>query len=138
MAYYYEYDYADGRDPLDYAAPALQEIETWQSLDRTVTLRMWDRPDGVLILTDTRPCATELQRRLTRLERQLYLYCDTGRSLKRILQFAAEHSDGREVEEAAVKRTLGQWVDERIMAFLDDRYVSLALRAHPTDNDEDA
>jgi ribosomal peptide maturation radical SAM protein 1 len=138
MAYYYEYDYADGRNPLDYAAPALAEIETWQQLGRTVTLHMGDRPDGVLILTDTRPCAVEFQRRLTGLDREIYLYCDTGRSLRRILEFAAQRSDGPPLGEDAVKRTLDEWVAERIMAFLDDRYVSLALRSHPADEGEEA
>jgi len=136
MAYYYEYDYADGRNPLDYVAPALDEIETWQSLNRTVTLRMWDRPDGVLILTDTRPCAVQFQRRLTGLDREIYLYCDTGRSLKRILQFAVEHSGGKPVDESALQRTLRQWLDERIVACLDDRYLSLGLRAGSSDDGE--
>jgi len=139
LAYYYEYDYADGRNPLDYAAPALQEIETWQGLDRTVTLRMWDRPDGVLMLTDTRPCAAQLQHRLTGLDREIYLYCDTGRSLDRIVRFAAERSGGKPVDESALRRTLSQWVDQRIVARLDNRYVSLALRAGASgDNADDA
>jgi radical SAM superfamily enzyme YgiQ (UPF0313 family) len=127
LAYYYEYDYADGRDPLDYAGPALAEIETWQSLNRTVTLRMFDRPDGVLLLTDTRPSAAEFQRRLTGLERALYLYCDTGRSMKRILEYAAEHSGERSLDEGAVRRIFDRWVEERIVAHVDGRYFSLAL-----------
>jgi len=134
MAYYYEYDYADGRNPLDYAAPALEAIESWQQLKGTVTLRYWDRPDGVLILNDTRPCATAFQRRLTDIERRLYLYCDTGRSLRRVIEYAAKRADGRRLDQSAVQRTLDTWVEERIMARLDDRYLSLALRAHSGDD----
>ncbi len=48
---------------LDYA-PALAEIERWQGLAGSTTLRSFDRGDGVTIVTDTRPCATEFQRRL--------------------------------------------------------------------------
>ena len=128
MAYYYEFNYADGRNPLDYAAPVLEAVERWQQLKGTVTLRYWDRPDGTLILHDTRPGAAELQRRLTGLERQIYLYCDTGRSLRKIVAFAASQSLGQPVDEAAIRRTLQQWLDARIMVFLDDRYLSLALR----------
>ncbi len=136
MAYYYEYDYADGRNPLGYAAPALEAIEAWQELNRTVTLRQWDRPDGVLILTDTRPCAAEFQRRLTGLEREIYLYCDTGRSLKKILELASQRAAGgpprstpatQRMEASAIQCVLDRWLDERIMAYLDDRYLSLAL-----------
>ena len=137
MAYYYEYDYADGRNPMDYVAPVLEAIETWQQLKGTVTLRSWDRSDGVLILTDTRPCAGEFQRRLTGQERAIYLYCDTGRSLKKILQRAAQCSGEQPADEAAVKTILDQWIDQRIMVRLDDRYLSLALRA-PSDETGDA
>ena len=129
MAYYYEYDYADGRNPSDYAAGVIEEIERWQSLKGTVTLRQFDRTDGVLILTDTRPFASTLQRRLTGLERRIYLYCDTGRSLKKILAHARQHAGDRPVDENAVRNLLENWISDRIMVHLDDRYLSLALRS---------
>jgi radical SAM superfamily enzyme YgiQ (UPF0313 family) len=133
LAYYYEYDYADGRDPLDYAAPALAAAETWRELNGTVTLRYWDRPDGVLIITDTRPCAAAFQHRLTGLERQIHLFCDTGRPLKDIRKLAAKDSarnpaDARP-DEPALRRILDQWLAERLLVFLDGRYLSLAMRA---------
>ena len=65
LAYYFDYDYADGRDPLEYAQPVIDAVAAWRQLAGTVTLRGWDRGDGVLILTDTRPGAEEFQRRLT-------------------------------------------------------------------------
>jgi ribosomal peptide maturation radical SAM protein 1 len=122
MAYYYEYDYADGRDPLDYVAPVLEAFNTWHRLQGTVTLRAWDRPDGVLLLTDTRPCATSFQRRLTGLERQAYLYCDTGRTLENIVGMSPADTVG-------IRRMLDDWIAERLMVRLDNRYLSLALRA---------
>ena len=128
MAYYYEYDYADGRDPLDYAGPMLRAAETWQRLQGTVTLRCWDRGDGVLILTDTRPEAEVFQRRLTGIERDAYLFCDTGRSLENIARHLAYCGAGRAVDSAELRRTLDRWVRARIMAHLDGRYLSLALR----------
>ena len=133
MAYYYEYDYADGRNPLDYAAPALEAAESWQALKGTVALRYWDRPDGVLILNDTRPGAAAFQRRLVGIDREIYLYCDTGRSLPSVIQFVGQRSDGALPDESTVQPTLDAWVDERIMARLDNRYLSLALRAHSGD-----
>jgi len=138
LAYYYEYDYADGRNPLDYAAPALAAAETWRELSGTVTLRYWDRPDGVLIITDTRACASAFQHRLTGLERQIYLFCDTGRPLKDIVKLAADDSArdpaGTRPDEPALRRILDQWLAERLMFFLDGRYLSLAIRA-PADHE---
>jgi ribosomal peptide maturation radical SAM protein 1 len=155
IAYYFEYDYADGRNPMDYVAPVLEAFQTWHDLQGTVTLRYWDRPDGVLILNDTRPGATMFQRRLTGLERQVYLHCDTGRTLENIVETAARcqepfpphavspnqqraiaekvpdtfpHSRGP-VDTTAVQRMLDGWIADRIMVRLDNRYLSLALRA---------
>ena len=62
-------------------------------------------------------------------EREIYLYCDTGHSLKKIVRFAAQTADGPLVDKPAIKQILDQWVDERIMAYVDGRYLSLALRA---------
>ena len=129
MAYYYEYDYADGRNPMDYFAPVLREIETWQSLHGTVTLRQYDRPDGLLILTDTRPGAAEFQWRLSGWEREAYLYCDAGRSVRKIAEHLARLDGIRPPDEAALRRVLDGWASERIMVCVDDRHLSLALRA---------
>jgi hypothetical protein len=157
MAYYFEYDYADGRNPMDYVAPVLKAFDRWRQLQGTVTLRWWDRSDGVLILNDTRPCATAFQRRLTGLERQIYLHCDTGRTLQNIVEIAARREWGTipsclgtlktcpsslvpseetltaekvpDTLQRAVQRVLDQWIADRIMVQLDGRYLSLALRA---------
>ena len=128
MAYYYEYDYADGRT-LDYVAPALAAIERWRELAGQVTLRCWDRGDGLLLLTDTRPCAVALQHRLSGFERHVYLYCDTGRTLAQIGRHAMEHTGDWPSDVPAIRKILDRWIADRIMVRLDDRYLSLALRA---------
>lgn len=129
LAYYYEFDFADGRNPLDYVGPVLEAIERWRNLYGTVDLRALDRPDGVLFLHDTRPCAAAFQHRLTGLERAIYLYCDTGRSLRKILEFASQQPGGATFNECSLRPLLQRWLDERLMVRLDDRYLSLALQA---------
>jgi ribosomal peptide maturation radical SAM protein 1 len=130
LAYYFEFDFADGRNPLSYAAPLLAAIEQWQESHGTATLRAFDRSDGVLILSDTRPAAAEFQTRLTGLERQVYLFCDRGRKLSEIVAFAAAagatplHS-----AEVSLRQMLDAWVAKRLTTFLDGRYLSLALPA---------
>jgi hypothetical protein len=128
MAYYYEFNHADGRNPLDYAAPVLEAVETWRELAPNVTLRYTDRPEGVLILHDTRPEAAMFQRRLSGIERAVYLFCDTGRSLQEIVEFAARSSGSQSMDESFPRGMLDEWVDARITAHLDNRYLSLALR----------
>lgn len=128
LAYYFHYDYADGREPSQYASRVLREIENWQQITGTVTLRQFDREDGVTLLTDTRPCATNFQHRLTGWRRGLYQFCDTGKSLKKVLASTSEWSSGEHVKEALIRQQLEQWLDDRLVAFLDNRYLSLALR----------
>ena len=113
----------------DYVAPLLARIAEWTSLKGTVTLRYFDREDGVLILNDTRPCTTVFQWRLSGWERAIYLFCDTGRSFAKIVEHLSQLNSQATVDEASVQRSLQSWVDARIMVDLDDRYLSLALRA---------
>jgi ribosomal peptide maturation radical SAM protein 1 len=129
LAYYFEYDYADGRRVEDYMGPLLERIATWRELTGSVMLRQFDRSDGVLLIHDTRPGAAAFQQRLTGLQRAVYLYCDTGRTLAKIVEHAARLSPESPPPEALLRRMLKNWVDERLMVHLDDRYLSLALRA---------
>lgn len=131
LAYYFDYDYADRRDPLAYAQPVLDAAAVWQELAGTVSLRYWDRSDGVLILTDTRPGAEEFQRRLTNIDRAIYLFCDTGRSFQQIVEHIAAAFPEAVLDESMLLRTLSTWVDARLMAHLDGRYLSLAVQSPP-------
>ena len=132
LAWYFEYDYADGRDPLGYVRPMVEAVATWQRLAGTVTLRCWDRPDGVLILTDTRPGAEQFQHRLTGIARAIYLLCDTGRTLRQIVGHATTTFRAGTANQSAIGQMLDAWVGARLMAHLDDRYLSLALPAPPS------
>jgi len=131
LAYYFDYDYADGRDPRRYVGPLLDAVAIWQRLPGSVTLRSWDRPDGVLLVTDTRPGADVFQRRLMGVERAIYRFCDTGRTLPEIVAHVAATLGASDANESAIGARLAAWVAARLMVHLDDRYLSLALRATP-------
>ncbi len=128
LAYHFEFDFADGRDPEKYARTTIEAARKWQELRGQVTFRAFDREDGVLILTDTRPCASQFQHRLTGWPRQLYLWCDQGQTLANILRYMDEHFPS--VDASSVQATLARWIEESLVAYLDDRYLSLALRSH--------
>ncbi len=127
LAYSYEFDFKHGRNPETYAREALQAARQWQELKRQTTFRAFDREDGVLILTDTRPCAREFQARLKGWMRDLYLFCDQGRTLRSISEFVGSRLDGP--DSATLRQTLSQWLQNRWMAFVDDHYLSLATRS---------
>ena len=155
LAYYYEYDYADGRDPRDYVGPVLAAVERWQELARTVTLRMADGPDGVLFVHDTRPGAAVFQRRLAGVERAVYEYCDTARSAAAIARFASQcpaarrcagdtspdaRRVGRRANHGPARRPLRQplathsvgWVEDHRIAATDGTPIWFASRLRST------
>ncbi len=93
-----------------------------------MTLRSWDRPDGVLLLTDTRPGVEVFQRRLTGIEREAYLFCDTGRTFEQIVAHLRETCGGQLPDEPALRQMLDAWLAARIAVRADNRHLSLALR----------
>jgi ribosomal peptide maturation radical SAM protein 1 len=126
LAYSYEFDFADGRNPDIYARQAVQVARQWQELKGQTTFRAFDRPDGVLVLTDTRPGAREFQSRLKGWLRELYLFCDQGRTLRSICEFLAVRPGGPDY--ATLHQTLNQWLTDRWMVLVDEHYLSLATR----------
>ena len=128
LAYYFDFDYADGRRVERLCGPALgTDRRLARTLPATSPCRMFDRGDGVLLIHDTRPGAAVFQRRLSGLARAVYLFCDEGRTLAKILDFAARRDPA--ADEAAVRGMLADWIDARIAVCVDDRYLALALRA---------
>ncbi|NOX55630.1 MAG: RiPP maturation radical SAM protein 1 [Planctomycetes bacterium] len=133
IAYYHEFDYADGREPLRYAAPVVEAAQRWQQLAGTVTFRFFDRGDGTLILHDTRPCATSFLTLLTGLDRRIYLACDAGCTLSRLTELlqsqASSAAPSSAVDSADILRRLRRLVASRLMAYVDDHYLSLAINS---------
>ena len=100
----------------------VEAVEAWQAGD--ATLNYYDRHDGVLIITDTRPDAPMFQVRMTGIERELS-FCDTGRTLAELLGFCQTSENGRAVDEPALRAMLDPWLAARMAVCLDDRYLSL-------------
>ena len=135
LAYYFEYDYHDRRDPLSYAGPLIAAAETWQQLAGTVALHGFDRSDGVLLVTDTRPVAQQFQWRLAGADRAVYLFCDTARSWQSICRFVAELPPSDRLGQQQLEQLLDRWITGGIMLHIDDRFLSLATLA-PSPQDE--
>lgn len=129
LAYYHEFDFADGRDPLQYAGPVVELVENWRACAGCYSLNYYDRPDGVLIVTDTRPGARRFQTRMSGAERELYLFADTGRSLSELANRAAQCHDCSLTDSDRLQARLRDWVEHGLAVVLDGKYLSLATRA---------
>jgi ribosomal peptide maturation radical SAM protein 1 len=107
IAYYFEFDYADGRAADAYARDAIALAAAWRDADHRGDLRLTVRSDTTLQLLDTRGGYALRPRRavLDGWKAAVYAACDTATSMDRL----------REVPVVAVQG-IG---DEELRAFLD-------------------
>lgn len=59
LAYFFEYEYEDGRQPLDYARPSVERIADWRTAARAGARLELCAMDGAACVLDTRPCRVE-------------------------------------------------------------------------------
>jgi ribosomal peptide maturation radical SAM protein 1 len=126
LAYYFDFAYADGRDPLGYAAPALNRVEQWMRRGFKGTLSLVRRADDDLFLIDTRS-GTRRSHHLTGWRAAVYARCD-----KVTAESAAVATGTAEGAEAAtVRRFLRDCRHRRLMVNVDDRWLALGVHCPP-------
>ena len=127
ISYYFTFDHADGRRPLDYARPVLDAIDTWRRLHPTSAL--WVVPDegagGALTILDHRG----RHRRSARIDgwrAAVYDACDRGRTRAELDQLPEVGA----VDGAELDRFLDRCVATGLMATDGTAHLALAVR-HP-------
>jgi hypothetical protein len=135
LAYTFEFEYADGRDPRAYAQTLLPAWRAWNEGRGTAKLELRVHADR-LEIEDTRPIAVERLTVLRGAERLAYLALDAGTTLhgvQAVLQQTAEHEALADDE---IQSWLRQWVDVHLVIQEGTRYLSLATnlaeRVRPT------
>jgi ribosomal peptide maturation radical SAM protein 1 len=122
LAYFFEFDYADGHTPAAYVAPALEKIEAWKAnRGGDLVKRYGSEPE--LTLVDTRPGRRSLHFPLNGLQREIYDFCDEIRSLDALEAFAAQRA-GRPV---AIGALIAQFLEYKLMLREGGHYLSLAV-----------
>ena len=114
LAYFFDFDYDDERNPVEYLAPLRAEVERWwaiRQLSKTSQVRLdaFYHQAGFTI-EDTRPIAQVGEHHLTGLAAQIYSRCDSMQSLaslKRSFPLAAN--------EAQLRQALSELVAARLM-----------------------
>jgi ribosomal peptide maturation radical SAM protein 1 len=123
MAYYFDYDYADGRDPDQYAAALKEEIEGWRLHHPTARLELRVADDR-LEIRDTRPVAVRRTTILQGPSRLAYLALDAGKTVDAV---RAELRDRRAVPHTEpIQEWLDEWERARLVMREGPRYLSLA------------
>jgi len=122
LAYFFEYRYADGRNPELYMQPVLDQVREWQR-NRTGDLIKRYGGESELTLVDTRVNGNPRHYPLNGKQRELYDFCDEIQSRSSIADFAA----ARGAEPVSVDSFLQQLVERRLMLREGNQYLGLAV-----------
>jgi ribosomal peptide maturation radical SAM protein 1 len=125
LAYFFDFDYADGRRPNDYLEPVQRAVERWWKSRSAPTPVRLDAdvgdPDAIDVI-DTRDIAVRSSHRLTGLRARLFRCCDvatTPRAILRQSDFAGREAD--------VESALASLVADRLVARRGEMHVTLAV-----------
>jgi ribosomal peptide maturation radical SAM protein 1 len=125
LAYYFDYDYADGRDPQGYTAALQASVAAWRgrSGDARLELRV---TDDELQIEDSRPVAVRQTTVLRGPARLAYLALDAGSTVQGVTSHL-EQVLGPEVPAAEqVEDWLEGWLADLLVMREGSRYLSLA------------
>ncbi len=122
IAYFFAYDYLDGRKPAVYVQPMLEKMRLWQENRNGDLVKRYEK-DGGLTLLDSRPGRKPMHYPMTGLQREIYDFCDQIRSRVSIDEFAARQA-GREV---LLDEFLEQLVSFQLILREGNQYLGLAV-----------
>lgn len=127
LAYFFEFEYAEPRDPESYTGPLREAVNAWAAAaarppEERPRLDLHAVSQEVCIVRDTRECAVRPLHLLTDAARELYLACDVARPADWLASRLAP-----DVSETEVRAILGDLVENRLMVESADRYLSLAV-----------
>jgi hypothetical protein len=127
IAYYFDYDYAQGIDPSGYAADVIRYTHAWQHEPEKGTLSAITQADGTLLLHDTRSNALLPELQLSGLEQAVYEYCDELHSVANITQYLRQRFPEVLFTVQHLVGFLDSLVANRLMVTDGKHYLSVAI-----------
>ncbi len=130
LAYFFDFDHADGGSPGAYLGDTESKVEQWRRAGAcSLTATRADSPE--LVITDTRPNAIHHRVGMNGVQREVYELCDQRRHFQGILRSIGERYALHDDFEGWLREFLAQMVDWRLMASEGDEYLSLAIQDAP-------
>jgi ribosomal peptide maturation radical SAM protein 1 len=129
IAYYFDFDYADGSVSGEHVGNVMHFVEEWRRKPDRGLLSSIRRRDGSLLLRDTRPGAASQEIPLFGADAAAYEYCDEFRSFPGIVRRLQELFPDAGITDAQVRGFLDSLVANRLMLTDGSSYLSLAVRA---------
>lgn len=125
LAYYFDFDHEDGREPDTYIGRVGSEVHKWWSgrtnpAEGPPVLDAFEVTGGKFTIQDKRPCRVAAEHDLRGLSGTLYALCDTAHALEALVR-----NTGRPTAE--VEPVLRDLVQRNLMLEVDGQYLSLAV-----------
>jgi hypothetical protein len=130
LAYFFDFDYGDGRQPGSYVADLIHEIEEWATLRRQQRVQLDLFQAGpVLLINDTRPCAVKRTHVLSGIAAKIYLLCDTFQTISGLSQKLDVN-----VVDHEISALLRGFLAAKLMIEMEGHYLSLAVMRNRADS----
>ncbi len=127
IAYYFDFDYADGRADDAYASEVIELTRAWMADKARGTLEMRHEPDGSLHVLDTRRELAVAPRRavLKGWKAAVYLACDRAQTFQPLCEHAEVKRAG--VSEVEIRAFLDRCVTHQLMVTNDRSWLAVAV-----------
>jgi ribosomal peptide maturation radical SAM protein 1 len=123
LAYFFEFDYSDGRQPRDYVKDLTREVEDWAILRRLHRPQLDLFQGGpVCLINDTRPCAVVRTHVLSGVAARIYLLCDASQTAANLVRKL-----NGVVSEHEVCAHLNSFLAAKLMVEMEGHYLTLAV-----------
>jgi ribosomal peptide maturation radical SAM protein 1 len=119
FAYYFDFDFDDGRDPETYVVPLKKAVSAWQKLVGHAMLASISVGKEICIF-DTRPCAKEKSYRLTGAAARAYQALDAGVAPSALAACAG-------TDDATAGRLCEEFIANNLALEVDGRLLALAV-----------
>ena len=133
LAYFFDFDYGDKRDPLSYMKPINDVVRRWWKLrdaEKPARLDAWFEEDGSVRISDTRDAAASYERELHGLAAKLLFHCDTAATVETLARRL-------EMSAAEIEATLKELCRDRLMLEDEKQFLSLPVfRKRPAENEQ--
>jgi ribosomal peptide maturation radical SAM protein 1 len=132
LAYFFDFEYQDGRDPNTYLSATQAEVLAWRNArfgEHPPVLNATIRDRGVVHIQDTRACGVAPWHVLSGCDADAYLACDAAQSATGIARRLSQRYLEGEVQES-----LARLVESKLVATRNGHFVALGiLRNRPAD-----
>ena len=127
LAYFFEHDYDDGRDPEDYVKPVREVTESWnQDAEENFRKLTVKRGPGFVQVVDRRTNGKGGTYTLDGVAGEAYLACERGATPGKVWNGLSREFRS-EVTQGDVRDFLQQMVKQRLVFEENDHYLSLAI-----------